>query len=174
MGKRLLKHPLALLAIGLCAGALARWMDIYTQNLGDVFSKLAVWILIGTLIAIYSDAPGRAAANTLAFCLGMLAAYYAVAMLTHDVYSWRYIIVWTAFALCVPLLAVLTWMTRRWGAAGCVIRVGIVAVSALSSVLLFGGFGLDDLIIDGGLVCLLFFAGAHRDGDGGRSRSGRG
>ena len=41
MKKRLL-NPLAMLAIGLCAGALSRWMDICTQNLGDVFSKLAV------------------------------------------------------------------------------------------------------------------------------------
>lgn len=174
MGKRLLKHPLALLAIGLCAGVLARWMDIYTQNLGDVFSKVAVWILIGTCIAVYSRSPGRAAVNTLLFCLGMLAAYYAVAMLTHGVYSWRYILGWTVFALCAPLLAMLTWLSGRKDALGMVLRVGIVAVSVLSSVLLFGGFGLDDLIIDGGLICLLFFTDAHRDGDGGRSRSGRG
>lgn len=173
MKKRLL-NPLAMLAIGLCAGALSRWMDICTQNLGDVFSKLAVWILIGTLIAVYSASPGRAAANTLAFCLGMLAAYYAVATLTHGVYSWAYIIGWTVFALCAPLLAARTWMTRRWGAVGCVLRVGIVAVSALSSALLFGGFGLDDLLIDGGLIYLLFLADVHRNGDGGRSRTGRG
>ena len=174
MGKRLLKHPLALLAIGLCAGALARWMDIYTQNLGDVFSKVAVWILIGTCIAVYSRSPGLAAVNTLLFCLGMLAAYYAVAVLTHGVYSWRYILGWTAFALCAPLLAMLTWLSGRRDALGMVLRVGIVAVSVLSSVLLFGDFGLDDLIIDGGLVCLLFFTDAHRNGDSGRSRSGRG
>lgn len=158
MGKRLLQHPLALLVLGLCAGALARWMDICTQNLGDVFSKVAVWILIGTCIAVHSRTPGRAAVNTLLFCLGMLAAYYAVAMLTHGVYSWRYIIGWTAFALCAPLLAMLTWLSGRRGALGMVLRVGIVAVSVLSSVLLFGGFGLDDLLIDGGLVCLLFLA----------------
>lgn len=70
MRKQLL-NPFAMFIIGLCAGILSRLLDIYTQNLEEIFSQMAVWILWGTLISIYSETPKRAAANTLTFCLGM-------------------------------------------------------------------------------------------------------
>ena len=166
MGKRLL-NPLTMFVMGLCAGILSRLLDICTQNLGEIFSQMAVWILLGTLISIYSGTPKRAAANTLSFCLGMLMAYYAVAALTHGVYNTVFIIGWTAFALCSPVLAYLTWMTRRGGMVSQIIRIGIVAVSVLSSVVLFDGFRIHDLLIDGCLVYFLFFAGVQRN-DAGR------
>ena len=62
MRKRLL-NPFAMFVIGLCAGVLSRLLDIYTQNLGEIFSQMAVWILFGTLISIYSHTPKKAAAN---------------------------------------------------------------------------------------------------------------
>lgn len=37
---------------GLIFGVISRLLDIYTQNLGDIFSQMAIWILIGTLISI--------------------------------------------------------------------------------------------------------------------------
>lgn len=162
MRKRLL-NPLTMLILGLCAGIFSRLLDIYTQNLGEIFSQMAVWILLGTLISIYSSTPKRAAANTLSFCLGMLIGYYAVAALTHGVYGRSFIIGWTAFALCSPVLAYLTWMTRQRGIFPQIIRIGIVAVSVLSSVLLFDGFRIYDLLIDGCLVYFLFFADVHRN-----------
>lgn len=37
---------------GLIFEVISRLLDIYTQNLGDIFSQMAIWILIGTLISI--------------------------------------------------------------------------------------------------------------------------
>ena len=153
-----LLNPLVLFLLGLLAGGLARWLDIYTQNLGDVFSRMAVWILIGTVIAIYSRTPQKAAVNTLTFCLGMLAAYYTAAVLTHGVYGRSFIIGWTLFALCTPVLAGLTWMTKQKGLIPRLISVGIVGVSVLSSLLLFDGLDISDLLIDGCLIYFLFLA----------------
>ena len=102
---RKLLNPLAMLLCGLVIGAAVRLLDIYTENLGVIFSQMAVWILLGTLIAIYSPTPGRAMANILPFCLGMLATYYAVAIITHGVYGKSYIVGWTVFALLSPLMA---------------------------------------------------------------------
>ena len=65
-------NPAGMFISGLLLGTLARLLDIYTQNLGNVFSQMAVWILLGVIISIYSETPKRAAANTLTFCLGML------------------------------------------------------------------------------------------------------
>lgn len=73
---------------------------------------MAVRILLGTLISIYSETPERAAANPLTFCLGMLITYYAVAALSHGVYDQSFIIGWTALALCSPVMEYFTWMTK--------------------------------------------------------------
>ena len=94
-----------MLICGLILGAAARFMDIYCENLGEIFSQMSVWILLGTLIAIYSPTKKAAALNILPFCLGMLATYYAVAVLTHGVYGELFIIGWTVFALFSPVLA---------------------------------------------------------------------
>ena len=53
--RRILLNPFAMFLLGLCAGILARLLDIYTQNLGEILSQMAVWILLGTLISIYSE-----------------------------------------------------------------------------------------------------------------------
>ena len=60
---RKLLHPAAMLLCGLAIGAAVRLLDIYTVTLGEIFSRMAVWILLGTLIAIYSPTPKRAMAN---------------------------------------------------------------------------------------------------------------
>ena len=106
MRKKLLSPPVMALC-GLAIGAIARMLDIYTQNLGEIFSQMAVWILLGALISVYSPSPKRAAVNVLLFCLGMLATYYAAAVLTHGVYSRTFIIGWTIFALYTPVMAAL-------------------------------------------------------------------
>lgn len=41
--------------IGLLLGVISRLFDIYAQNLGNIFSQMAIWILFGVLISIYSD-----------------------------------------------------------------------------------------------------------------------
>lgn len=49
-----LLNPLSLFFVGLFLGALSRLFDMYYPNLGEIFSQMSVWILLGTLIAIYS------------------------------------------------------------------------------------------------------------------------
>ena len=156
MRKRLL-DPVAMLVFGLLIGVITRLFDIYTQLLGEIFSQMAIWILIGTLIAIYSPTKVRAMLNVLPFCLGMLLTYYATAMITHGVYGRSFIIGWTVFALCSPLMALLAWMTKERGVFPKVIAVGIVAVSVLSSIVLFDRLRFYDVLIDGALVYFLFF-----------------
>ena len=166
--RKILLNPFAMFIIGLCAGILSLLLDIYTQNLGEIFSQMAVWILFGTLISIYSNTPKKAAANTLTFCLGMLITYYAVAALSHGVYAKSFIIGWTIFALCSPVMAYFTWMTKQKGLLPKIISIGIVTVSVLSSVLLFDGFRIYDLLIDGCLIFFLFFVDVQRNPAGRR------
>mgnify|MGYP007060567625 FL=1 len=161
MKNRILR-PAVMLAAGLLLGVASRLLDLYTQNPGNIFSQMAVWILLGTLISIYSPTPARAMANILPFCLGMLVTYYATAMLTDGVYSRTVIIGWTAFAFCSPALAWLTWKPKEKGVLPKLIGAGVVAVSMLSSLLIFDGLGFHDIIIDLALVYFLFIAKARR------------
>ncbi len=148
--------------IGLLLGVISRLLDIYTQNLGNIFSQMAIWILFGTLISIFSESKKKAMINIFLFCFGMLLTYYATAIATDSVYSTTFIIGWTVFALFSPLLAYFTWMTKEKGVFPKIISVGIVLVSILSSVILFDGFRIYDFFIDGLLIYFLFFRKVKR------------
>lgn len=149
-------NPVEMLFIGFLLGVLSRWLDDYTTNLGNVFSQLAVWILLGVLISIYSGTQKKAMCRILPFCLGMLAAYYGAAMLGDGVYGRTYIIGWTVFALASPMFAWFAWLTKEKGIFPKLIAAGIVLVSVLSSIILFDGFRFYDWIINGLLVYFLF------------------
>ncbi len=163
MNKHRLLSPLAMLAAGLLLGTIARLFDIYAQNLGEIFSQMSIWILIGTLIAIYSPTKRSAMCNIFPFCIGMLLTYYATAMFTHGVYGWSFIIGWTVFAFLSPAMAYFAWMTKERGLFPKIIGVGIVFVSILSSILLFDHLRIYDFAIDGLLIYFIFFKGINRN-----------
>ena len=152
-----LLNPLSMLLSGLLLGIAARLFDIYFQNLGEIFSQMAIWILLGTGFAIYSPTKKAAMGNIFPFCMGMLAAYYVTAAITHGVYSRTFIIGWTVFALPSPVMAYFAWMAKEPGAFSKIIAAGIAAVSVMSSVLLFDHLRLYDFVIDGVLIYILFF-----------------
>ena len=99
--KKLFK-PYWMFCIGLILGVISRLLDIYTQNLGNIFSQMAIWILMGTLISIYSESKKKAMLNVFLFCIGMLITYYVVAIITKGVYSSAYIMGWSVFAFFSP------------------------------------------------------------------------
>ena len=164
--KNVILHPVGMLITGFLLGAFSRWLDVCTTNLGNVFSQLAVWVLLGVLISIYSSTKKAAMCSILPFCLGMLAAYYGAAMLTHGVYGKTYIVGWTIFACCSPLLAYFAWLTKERGLFPKVIGAGILLVSVLSSVILFDGFRFYDWIINGLLAYFLFWKKIQRSPSG--------
>ncbi len=160
--KKIILNPAGMLLSGLLLGAVSRLLDIYTTNLGNIFSQMAVWILFGVLISIYSDTKKRAMRNIFPFCAGMLVTYYAVAVISHGVYSTTIIAGWTVFAVCSPIFAYFTWITKEKGAFPKIISVGILFVSVLSSVILFDGFRIYDVIINVLLVYFLFIKHIER------------
>ena len=161
MRKKIL-NPFALLCFGLLIGFASRVLDVFTTDFGEIFSQMAIWILMGTLISIYSETAKKAMLNVLTFCLGMLFKYYLTAALSHGVYSIDYIIGWTVFALCSPILAFLAWYTKESGVFPRIVSVGIIAVSVLSSVLLFDRLRFYDVVINGALVYFLFIKKVDR------------
>lgn len=161
MRKRIL-NPFAMLLFGLLIGFISRLLDIFTTNLGEIFSQMAIWILLGTLISIYSKTAKKAMLNVLTFCLGMLFTYYLIAALSHGVYSINYIIGWTVFALCSPVMAFFAWYTKGSGVFPRIVSAGIIAVSVLSPIILFDKLRIYDLVINGALFYFLFIKKVDR------------
>ena len=159
--KKLL-NPFMMFIIGLILGVISRLLDIYTQNLGNIFSELAIWILFGVLISINSKTKKKAMLNIFPFCIGMLLTYYFVAFITKGVYSKDYIIGWTIFALFSPMMAYFTWKTKEEGILPKLISVAIVLVSILSSIILFDRLRIYDYIINLILIYVLFFKKVKR------------
>ena len=155
-------NPFMMFIIGLILGVISRLLDIYTQNLGNIFSELAIWILFGVLISINSETKKKAMLNIFPFCIGMLLTYYFVAFITKGVYSKDYIIGWTIFALFSPMMAYFTWKTKEDGILSKLISVAIVLVSILSSIILFDRLIIYDYIIDLILIYVLFFKKVKR------------
>ena len=131
--------------MGLILGIVSRLFDIYTQNLGNIFSQMAIWIMFGVLISIYSSSKTKAKLNIVPFCIGMLITYYFVAIITNGVYSTVFIIGWTVFAFLSPLMAYFTWMTKEKGIFPKIIGIGIILMSLLSSVILFDRIRIYDM-----------------------------
>ena len=154
--KKLL-NPFMMFIIGLILGVISRLFDIYTQNLGNIFSGLAIWILFGVLISINSKTKKKAMINIFPFCIGMLISYYFVAFITNGVYSKNYIIGWTIFALFSPIMAYFTWQTKEDGILPRLISIGIVLVSVLLTIILFDRLRIYDYIINLILIYVLFF-----------------
>ena len=82
---------LGMFVLGAVFGFLARFLDIHTQNLGNIFSQMSVWVFLGTVIAVLSPSPLRAGINVFVFCAGMLIVYYTYAHLSGGVYSMTFV-----------------------------------------------------------------------------------
>lgn len=160
--KKYILNPVSMFIIGIILGVISRLFDMYTQNLGNILSEMAIWILFGVLISIYSSSKKKAMLNIFLFCIGMLLAYYFVAIITNGIYSKTIIVGWTIFALFSPILAYFTWMTKEKGVFPKLISISIVIVSILSSIILFDKLRIYDFIINGILIYYLFFKDIRR------------
>ena len=151
--------PVTMLFLGSVMGMASKLLDIHTSNLGNIFSQMSVWILLGTLIAIFSRTKCRAALNVFVFCIGMLIAYYITAELTNSVYSMTFIYGWAAFSICSPVFAVLTWMSKEKGPLGMIISFGILLVALMVSMVIFDGPSVYDIVI---MLVLAYFLFMHK------------
>lgn len=151
--------PFMMLLLGAVLGVVSKLLDIHTSNLGNIFSQMSIWILLGTLIAIFSKTKGKAALNVFVFCIGMLITYYITAELTNSVYGMTFIYGWAAFSVCSPVFAILTWMTKEKGVLGKIISFIILVVTLTVSMVVFDGPRVYDIVI---MLVLAYFLFIHK------------
>ena len=88
-------------------------LDIYTTNLGNIFSQVSVWIFLCTLISVYSNSAIRAAVNVFGFCMGMLLTYYITAEMTASVYSLTFVYGWDDIRFIFSAYGILRLVLER-------------------------------------------------------------
>ena len=141
-----LLHTILTAGAGSLLGVAAKLLDIYTSNLGNIFSQMSVWIFLCTVISVLSSTPLRAAVNVFSFCMGMLPAYYLTAELTSNVYSMSFIYGWTVFALLTPVLAFCTWYAKGKRLISRIVSAGIILVMLVAAAVLFGKIRISDIL----------------------------
>lgn len=139
-------HTTLIAGAGVFLGMAAKLLDIYTSNLGNIFSQMSVWIFLCTVISVLSSTPLRAAINVFSFCIGMLPAYYLTAKLTSSVYSMVFVHGWTVFALLTPALAFCAWYTKGKRLISKIGGMGIILVMLVAAVALFDKIRIADII----------------------------
>lgn len=116
------------LLLGAVLGVAAKWMDTLGCGDGNVwaglmlrlglpqlFSRMGVWALLALLIAVYSRRAVKAALNTFAFFLGMLAGYYLYTIYFVGFFPRSYMISWGLITLATPLLGAIAWYAKGHG-----------------------------------------------------------
>lgn len=164
--RELLLNPISMFFLGLMLGVGIRVLDLnpnFVSNWGKVFSQVSIWILLCTLIAIYSPTPKDAMYNVFPFCVNMLVAYYIYDDLVAQQSSTYAYLWWSAIAVLAPILAYIAWFSKERGLVPRIIRWSILIISMLSSIIIFDGYEYWDTIINTILAYFLFFQKTNRE-----------
>lgn len=128
--------------------------------LGNVFTRMGIWVLIATIIAAYSKTPVRAAVHTFLFFTGMLIGYYLYSAYLFGVYSTNDIRYWGVVALVTPFLGAVVWFAkhgRRFAYLLAALPMGLLLSLSIS----IGIFYLDLTYIEEFIMylvlCMIFY-----------------
>ena len=145
--KRQIAITLGVILLGFLLGVLQKWIDgtgssilpaiLQQLDVGNYFGRLAIWILLGTIISVYSESPLRAAINTFFFFLSMLAGYYLYCNYILGFLPRTYMMMWIVIALASFFVAYICWYAKGKGI------IAITISSVIIGVLLAQAFNLN-------------------------------
>lgn len=132
---------------GFLLGVLQKWIDgtgastlpmiLQQLDIGNYFGRLAIWILLGTIISMYSESPLRAAINTFFFFISMLAGYYIYCNYILGFLPRTYMMMWLVIAFASIFMAYICWYAKGEG------FIAIFISSMIIGVLLAQAFNLN-------------------------------
>lgn len=141
---------IGIMLFGFALGVLQKWIDgspgntfpllIQQLDIGNYFGRLAVWILLATVISIYSSSPLRASVNTFFFFVSMLAGYYLYCNYILGFLPRAYMMIWVVMSFASIFLAYLCWYARGEGILAIVISSVIIGVLFAQAFSLTQGF----------------------------------
>ncbi|MBQ6540022.1 MAG: hypothetical protein IJL71_03245 [Oscillospiraceae bacterium] len=146
--KILISAGLAIL--GFFLGILQKWLDgkainelpfiLQRIDIVNFFGRLGIWILLATVISVYSRTPLRASVNTFLFLISMVAGYYLYSHFVSGFLPVRYMMVWVAISFASLFLAYICWYAKGEGIPAVVISAVILGVLFSQAFLITQGF----------------------------------
>ena len=138
---------LGVILFGFGLGIFQKWIDgtasstfpniLQQLDIRNYFGRLAIWILLATIISVYSESPLRAAINTFFFFISMLAGYYLYCNFILGFLPRIYMMMWIVIAFASFFMAYICWYAKGEGI------VAIVLSSIIMGVLLAQAFNLN-------------------------------
>ena len=136
-----------IILFGFALGVLQKQMDGAPVNaflavmqqfdVGNYFGRLAIWILLATIISVYAKSPLRAAINTFFFFISMLAGYYLYCNYILGFLPRAYMMMWIVIAFASFFMAYICWYAKGEGI------IAIIISSMIIGVLLAQAFNLN-------------------------------
>ena len=141
---------IGVILFGFALGVLQKWIDGSPGNLfpllmqqldiRNYFGRLAVWILLATVISVYSKTPVRASINTFLFFVSMLAGYYLYCNYILGFLPRAYMMVWLVISFASVFMAYICWYARGEGIIAIIISSAIIGVLFAQAFSLTQGF----------------------------------
>ena len=127
-----------IILFGFVLGVLQKQMDGAPVNaffrvmqqfdVGNYFGRLAIWILLATIISVYAKSPLRAAINTFFFFISMLAGYYLYSNYILGFLPRTYMMMWMVIAFASFFMAYICWYAKGEGIIAMIISSMIIGV----------------------------------------------
>ena len=121
----LISTTVGIILFGFLLGVLQKWLDSTASNhlpeivqrldFRNYFGRLAVWMLLGTILSVYSPTPLWAAINTFCFFISMLAGYYLYCNYVLGFLSRRYMQMWIVISFFAFFMAYVCWYAKGNG-----------------------------------------------------------
>ena len=116
---------IGIIVFGFALGVFQKWMDGSANNLlplllqqldiRNYFGRLAIWILLATVISVYSKSPLRASINTFSFFISMLMGYYLYCNYVLGFLPKTYMMIWVVIAFATFFIAYICWYAKGKG-----------------------------------------------------------
>lgn len=145
--KRQIVITLGVIMLGFLLGIFQKWIDgtggnnlpliLQQLDIGNYFGRLAIWILLGTIISVYSKSSLRAAINTFIFFISMLAGYYLYCNYVLGFLPRNYMMMWMVIAFASFFMAYICWYAKGNGI------IAIIISSVIIGILLAQAFNLN-------------------------------
>lgn len=123
---------------GFMLGVLQKWIDGSPSNIlpdilnqldiGNYFGRLAIWILLGTIISVYAKTPLQASINTFLFFISMLTGYYLYCNYVLGFLPRTYMMIWIVASIFSFFLAYVCWYAKGQGKIAIILSSGILGV----------------------------------------------
>ena len=113
---------------------------IQQLDIGNYFGRLAIWILLATVISVYANSPMRAAINTFLFFISMLAGYYLYCNFILGFLPKTYMMIWIAISFASFFMAYICWYAKGKGITAILISGIILGILLAQAINLTQGF----------------------------------